>query len=67
VKSTELADSIIDAVRNQRRLKMLDDRENYKYCPHPLTWLNRGGWEDELPDEKPEPIKEPKRIIEVRV
>ena len=25
-------------------------REGGRYIPHPATWLNRGGWEDEVPD-----------------
>jgi hypothetical protein len=26
-----------------------------RYIPHPATWLNRGGWEDELPDGRQQP------------
>lgn len=25
---------------------------NSQYIPHPYTWLNRGGWDDELPKEE---------------
>ena len=39
-------DKIIEAVRNQRRLKMLNPENGYKYCPHPTTWLNNERWND---------------------
>lgn len=26
-------------------------KENGQYIPHPYTWLNRGGWEDELKED----------------
>ena len=26
-------------------------KEQGSYIPHPTTWLNRGGWDDELPEQ----------------
>lgn len=26
-----------------------------QFIPHPATWLNKGRWEDEIPDERPDP------------
>ena len=30
-------------------------KEGGRYIPHPTTWLNRGGWEDELPAVRQQP------------
>ena len=46
VKTKEVAIQIIEAVRNQRRLKMLDPRDDYKFCPYPSTWLHQERWND---------------------
>lgn len=54
VTSEKMAGTIIEAVRNQRRLNMLNPREKYRFCPHPATWLNQGRWEDTI--QEPEPI-----------
>lgn len=41
----------------QKMLKTIEAYKNTKqwsnsqYIPHPYTWLNRGGWDDELPQE----------------
>jgi phage replication O-like protein O len=42
------ADVIIDGLKKQIGTKNLDSRENYQYCPLPLTWLNQGRWADEI-------------------
>lgn len=26
-------------------------KDGGKYVPHPTTWLNRDGWEDEVPEQ----------------
>ena len=33
--------------------KLSDEWADPKFIPHPLTWLNRGGWDDEVSDEEP--------------
>ena len=30
-------------------------KDGGRYIPHPATWLNRGGWEDELPAVRQQP------------
>lgn len=41
----EFVDDLIVAVKQQEKSKQW---QNKQYIPHPYTWLNRGGWNDEL-------------------
>ena len=47
----ELFDKIIKKVEE---LKVCDDwtKNGGQYIPHPATWLNRGGWDDEIPKSR---------------
>jgi hypothetical protein len=47
----ELFDKIIKKVEE---LKVCDDwtKNGGQYVPHPATWLNRGGWDDEIPKSR---------------
>jgi len=51
-----LFETIMEAVR---LWKGSDDwlREDGKYIPYPATWLNAGGWEDELPPRKKDALE----------
>ena len=42
--------TLIEAVENQKQGEQWRDP---KYIPHPATWLNREGWEDEVIPAKP--------------
>ena len=42
-----LQEKIINAIIKQKDSDQWT-RENGRYIPHPYTWLNRGGWEDEI-------------------
>ena len=33
--------------------EVFDPRDNWRFCPHPATWLRRRGWEDDLPTASP--------------
>jgi hypothetical protein len=45
----ELFEKIMAAVETAKSSRQW--MENYgQFIPHPTTWLNRGGWDDELPD-----------------
>ncbi len=46
--SSELFNDIMNAISNQLKSEQW---KNIQYIPHPYTWLNRGGWNDEL-DQK---------------
>ena len=46
INNRMVVDKIIEAVRNQRRLKMLNPENGYKYCPNPTTWINGEKWND---------------------
>ena len=39
-------------------------KENGKYIPYPYTWLNRGGWNDELPNDNEGFSSQSKRTVE---
>ncbi|MFA5719495.1 MAG: phage replisome organizer N-terminal domain-containing protein [Acholeplasmataceae bacterium] len=41
----EFVNDLILAVKQQEKSKQWQNRQ---YIPHPYTWLNRGGWNDEL-------------------
>lgn len=43
----ELVQIMIQAVEQQKTTEQWT-RENGRFIPHPYTWLNRGGWEDEV-------------------
>lgn len=43
----ELITTMIQAVQNQKKSNQWT-REDGRYIPHPYTWLNRGGWEDQI-------------------
>ena len=47
----ELFDKIIKKIEE---LKVCDDwtKNGGQYVPHPATWLNRGGWDDEIPKSR---------------
>lgn len=52
----DFLDILLDAIELQKQSKQWQE-EKGKYIPHPYTWLNRGGWEDELEmEETPEDI-----------
>lgn len=36
-------------------------RENGQFIPYPGTWLNKGGWQDEIPEPQPGQTVKPKR------
>jgi len=42
--SNELFNDIIKAIENQKKW---DQWQDIQFIPHPYTWLNRGGWNDE--------------------
>ena len=44
---SSMADSVIAAVEAHKRSQQWQD-EAGKYVPHPTTWLERGGWEDDV-------------------
>lgn len=41
----EFVNDLIVAIKQQEKSKQW---QNKQYIPHPYTWLNRGGWNDEL-------------------
>lgn len=41
----EFINDLVEAINLQKTSK---EWSNIKYIPYPLTWLNRGGWNDEL-------------------
>lgn len=43
----ELIENMIQSVDLQKTTEQWT-RENGRFIPHPYTWLNRGGWEDEV-------------------
>ena len=43
----ELLDKMIAAIKKQKKTEQWFCS---KYIPHPFTWLNRGGWDDEVED-----------------
>ena len=47
--SDALVQKMIEAVEEQKKSKQWSDPQ---YIPHPYTWLNRGGWDDELTPSK---------------
>lgn len=44
----ELLQKMIKTINAYKETKQWS---NPQYIPHPYTWLNRGGWDDELPQE----------------
>ncbi len=47
----ELLNKMLDTISKFKQSKgWLKD--NGQYIPHPYTWLNRGGWEDEIEEER---------------
>lgn len=48
----DFVEMLIEAVEKQKQSTQWQ-KEDGKFIPHPQTWLNRGGWEDELEYEKP--------------
>lgn len=49
-----LLDKMLNAIKWQSEKWK---EENYKYAPHPSTWLNQRRWEDERPIEESNKIK----------
>lgn len=43
--TNEFVEDLIIAIKQQEKSKQW---QNKQYIPHPYTWLNRGGWNDEL-------------------
>lgn len=43
--TNEFVEDLIIAINKQKKSKQW---QNKQYIPHPYTWLNRGGWNDEL-------------------
>ena len=43
--NTELLNKMLDTISKFKKSRQWD---NPQYIPHPYTWLNRGGWDDEL-------------------
>ena len=48
--SEDLTGRMIEAVEKQRNSYEWK-KNGGQYIPHPLTWLNRGGWDDEIGEE----------------
>ena len=46
----ELLNKMLDTVRKFKNSTQWC-KDNGQYIPHPYTWLNRGGWEDELKED----------------
>lgn len=44
----ELLNVMLEAIRQQAKVKCWDRPELRKYIPHPATWLNNRRWEDEI-------------------
>lgn len=44
----EIITEKLDELKNSNEWK----KENGQFIPYPATWLNRGGWEDEINDSK---------------
>lgn len=51
--TSEFVDDLIIAINTQKKSEQWS-KKNGTYIPHPYTWLNRGGWNDEL-EYKEEP------------
>ena len=47
--TNEFVEDLIIAINKQKKSKQW---QNKQYIPHPYTWLNRGGWNDELDYEE---------------
>ena len=43
--TNEFVEDLLIAIKQQEKSKQW---QNKQYIPHPYTWLNRGGWNDEL-------------------
>lgn len=52
----EFVDDLLIAINNQKQSKQWQ-KEQGQFIPHPYTWLNRGGWQDELGGNQTETIK----------
>lgn len=52
----EFVDDILIAIRNQKQSSQWQ-KDKGQFIPHPYTWLNRGGWQDELDGNPAETIK----------
>lgn len=52
----EFVDDLLIAIRNQLNSKQWQ-KDKGQFIPHPYTWLNRGGWQDELDGNTVETIK----------
>lgn len=48
-------DRMLAAIECQSKVYGWDRRENWKYIPHPATWLNQRRWEDEIVGADTEP------------
>lgn len=50
-------DRMLAAIACQSKAYGWDRKENWKYIPHPATWLNQRRWEDEIvgTDTEPDP------------
>ena len=44
---TDLVNKMINAINTQKTTEQWL-KENGRFIPHPYTWLNRGGWDDEV-------------------
>lgn len=45
----ELLEKMLNAIKKQKKSDQWYCNDG-KYIPHPFTWLNRGGWDDEVKD-----------------
>ncbi len=54
VTESEL-EKMLAAIKVHSKAKGWDKRENWKYIPHPTTWLNQRRWEDEIVGADTEP------------
>lgn len=52
----EFVDDLLIAIENQKQSKQWQ-KDKGQFIPHPYTWLNRGGWQDELDGNSGETIK----------
>lgn len=62
-KVTVPVENIVAAIERQKH-SLEWTLDNGKYVPYPATWINRGGWEDEL--TYPEIVEQPKQKVEYR-
>ena len=61
LKITDI-NTMLDAIEKQKGSEQWR-KNNGEFIPHPTTWLNRGGWDDEVTDAVP--LERPKKPVPV--